>query len=240
MNRSHMDKSNAPTNNIAPVRETPACLIAAARELMIERGILEVSLAEIARRAGVNVALVSYHFGGREGLMLAVAKADAHSALSNLSRLLESERTPTEKMWQHIAALVMAHLKRPYLNRLLQKLLREGSPTAAEQIGETFMRPVFEARKRILADGIASGEFRKVEPGLVGFAVDGACTQIFSSPASRLTILGDGALSVELAQSYAKLTADIIVQGLLATPQLVDGQLQGTISTEIMLKEEKL
>ena len=58
----------------AQSRDTRERLIEAARELMIEHGILEVSLSEITQRAGVNVALVSYHFGGREGLMLSIAE----------------------------------------------------------------------------------------------------------------------------------------------------------------------
>lgn len=206
-------RSGEPATRVRGTRER---LIEAARELMIEHGILEVSLVEITGRAGVNVALVSYHFGGREGLMLAVAQADAERALSDLARLCASDRTPTEKMWHHVTGIVAAHFRRPYLNRLLQKLLREGSPGAAEEVGESFVRPVFEARKRILEEGMAAGEFREVEPALVGFAIDGACAQVFSSAASRRSVLGDGALSADLAQRYAKSTADMIVQGLLA------------------------
>jgi TetR/AcrR family transcriptional regulator len=215
--RQNTTRSGTPaTDAVAPPRETRECLIKATRDLMIEHGILEVSLAEITRRAGVNIALVSYHFGGREGLMLAVAEADAVGALSELTRLCASTRSPTEKLWRHVAALVAAHFERPYLNRLLQKLLREGSPAAAAQLGEKFVRPVFERRKEILAEGASRGEFRDVDPGLVGFAIDGACAQIFSSAASRSTILGSGTLSADLARRYAELTADIIVQGVQA------------------------
>jgi hypothetical protein len=122
-------------------------------------------------------------------------------------------------MWHHVAGIVAAHFRRPYLNRLLQKLLREGSPGAANKVGESFVRPVFEARKRILEAGMAAGEFRQVEPELIGFAIDGACAQVFSSAASRRTVLGDGALSLDLMQRYAKSTADLIVEGLRAAPR---------------------
>ena len=202
---------------VSEVQETSARIVAATRELMIENGILEVSLADITARAGVNVALVSYHFGGREGLMLAVAKADAQRAISDLTRLIASDHSPTLKMWLHVAGLIGAHFQRPYLNRLLQKMLREGSPEAAKEIGNTFIRPVFEARKAIIEEGITSGEFRDVDPALVGFAIDGACAQIFSSAASRYAILGDGTLSADLSLRYQKSTADIIINGLLSS-----------------------
>ena len=47
---------------------------------MAERDTIDVTIAEIAARAGANVALVSYYFNGRDGLMLALAKQDARRA----------------------------------------------------------------------------------------------------------------------------------------------------------------
>ncbi|MCX7978277.1 MAG: TetR family transcriptional regulator, partial [Bdellovibrionaceae bacterium] len=43
----------------------------AAVDLFGERGLDGVSLREVAERAGVNQALISYHFGGKEGLFFA-------------------------------------------------------------------------------------------------------------------------------------------------------------------------
>ncbi|WP_408587935.1 TetR family transcriptional regulator [Novosphingobium sp.] len=191
-------------------------IIDAARELMIELGVLEVSVAEITQRAGVNVALVSYHFGGREGLMLSIAREDARLAMSNLARLKAADLTATEKIHNHVTGIIHAYYKRPYLNRLLQKLIREGSPSAAEEVSDFFVRPVAEARAAIILEGMASGEFRPVEPRLIGYALEGACAQIFTSSASREAVLGDGTLSPELVAAYAKSTADLIVRGLLS------------------------
>jgi AcrR family transcriptional regulator len=192
-------------------------IIEAARELMIEFGVLEVSVADITHRAGVNVALVSYHFGGREGLMLSIAREDAKLALSDLARLSAADRPPTEKIRHHVTGVIHAYYKRPYLNRLLQKLIREGSAEAAREVGEFFVRPVAEARSAIIAQGIASGVFRNVDSRLIGYALEGACAQIFTSAASRQAVLGDGALNSELVERYAKSTADLIVGGLLAS-----------------------
>jgi TetR/AcrR family transcriptional regulator len=200
----------------AQSRDTRERLIEAARELMIEHGILEVSLSEITQRAGVNVALVSYHFGGREGLMLSIAEADAAFAMTELSRLRSSNLRPSEMIRAHVTGIINAFYRRPYLNRLLQKLLREGSPEASRQVSEFFVKPVAEARKEILDEGIACGEFRPVDPRLIGYALEGACSQIFTSAASRQSILGDGTLDRPLIERYAASTADLIVNGLLA------------------------
>lgn len=197
---------------------TPQRIVHAARLAMIEDELLEVSLAEISQRAGTNVALVSYYFGNREGLMVAIADADAELAKGILDRLVAADISPTAKIRAHIKGLIETYFERPYLNRLLQKLLREGSPEAAARIGDIFVRPVAEARHAIIAKGIADGEFRDVDSGLVGFAIDGACAHIFSSAASREAILGSGALDRALVARYTAEVADLVLQGLMARP----------------------
>lgn len=195
---------------------TPQRIVDAARLSLIDGGVLEVSLAEISQRAGTNVALVSYYFGNREGLMVAIAEADAQYAKNILDRLLAADISPTAKIKAHIKGLIETYFQRPYLNRLLQKLLREGSPQASARIGATFVKPVAEARRLILGKGVAAGEFREVDPGLIGFAIDGACAHIFSSAASREAILGSGDLERSLIDRYAAEVCDLVLRGLAA------------------------
>ena len=191
-------------------------IVEAARSLMIERGLLEVSIADISERAGTNVALVSYYFGNREGLMIALIESDARHASGHLDRLLAADIAPTAKMERHIRGTIETYFERPYLNRLLHKLLREASPQASEKVGTTFVLPVTEARRAIIADGVASGEFRAVDTDLVSFVIDGACAHLFSSEQSRRTVLGDGGLDHDLIDRYVATVIDLIVGGMLA------------------------
>lgn len=206
------DIENEPRN----AQRTRERILEAARDLMIEHGVLEVSVADITQRAGVNIALVSYHFGGREGLMLSIARDDAKLALANLARLRAANLSPAEKIRHHVTGIIHAYYKRPYLNRLLQKLIREGTREAAEEVSAFFVRPVAEARSEIINEGIAAGVFREVDSRLIGYALEGACAQIFTSAASREAVLGSGALDMKLVDQYAQSTADLIVGGLMA------------------------
>lgn len=63
-----MDKSQLPSRSA----DTRDALIAAATHEFAARGFDSVSTREIATRAGANQALIGYHFGGKEGLYLAV------------------------------------------------------------------------------------------------------------------------------------------------------------------------
>ena len=200
----------------SPRNRTRDKIIAAARKLMSEKDILEVSISEITRQAGTNIASVSYHFGGREGLMVSIARDDAAHALEALDRLIAADMSPPDKIAHHVAAMVRAFHERPYLHRLLHKLLREGSRETTAVVTDFFSRPVADARRRIIEEGVAQGLFRSVEPELVGYAIEGACGHIFNSPASRSAVFGEGTLDPVMVERYANSTAELIVRGLLA------------------------
>jgi AcrR family transcriptional regulator len=70
-------------NNDAKTRRH---LLEAAGEVFGEQGFDRATGKEICRRAGVNAAAVNYHFGGMEGLYVAVVR-EAHSRLVTLAAL---------------------------------------------------------------------------------------------------------------------------------------------------------
>ncbi|MCG2591444.1 TetR/AcrR family transcriptional regulator [Ramlibacter sp. XY19] len=73
-------------------------LVQAARELVAERGLSGLKVVDVASRAGANVALINYHFGGRDGLLDEVirgmAAQIAGERLDRLSLLLATESSP--------------------------------------------------------------------------------------------------------------------------------------------------
>lgn len=78
-----------PEKEAAPMNATAAKLLVAAGDLMIERNSTEVSLSEIAQKSGVNAALVKYHFGNKDGLLLALLARDAAAEMTNLAFVLD-------------------------------------------------------------------------------------------------------------------------------------------------------
>ena len=69
--------TSVPNRLPAAKNATAEKLLVAASELMIERSSIEVSLSDIAQKSGVNAALVKYHFGNKDGLLLALLARDA-------------------------------------------------------------------------------------------------------------------------------------------------------------------
>ena len=91
---AHLNQSTAPKASAAKSL-TAEKLLVAAGELMIERNSVDISLADIAQKSGVNAALVKYHFGNKDGLLLALLERDAANEMTHLDYLLAQPLSPT-------------------------------------------------------------------------------------------------------------------------------------------------
>ncbi len=64
-------------------------LIEAARKVFAEKGFDGATVKELAERAGVNISLVSYYFGGKEGLYTACIEDTGRGRLAAAERILK-------------------------------------------------------------------------------------------------------------------------------------------------------
>lgn len=156
-------------------------LLGAARDLMVEGGSSDVSLHAIARRAGVTAPLVKYHFGSKEGLLTALVEADTARSLAQLHELIHLNVSATQKLKLHVTGIIRTYARHPYLNGLLARLVRESGSDASERIKANFVAPLIDAQRRIVEEGIASGEFRAIDPDHCYFLVVGACQYLFAT-----------------------------------------------------------
>ncbi len=190
-------------------------LLGAASELMIERSSIEVSLSDIAQKSGVNAALVKYHFGNKDGLLLALLARDAATELSNLEYLLAQPITPTAKLKLHIGGIIRAYYRFPYMNRLIHYLLHEATAEAADEVSKFFVAPLLDFHRRLLAEGIRCGEFRKIDPVLFYTSLIGACDHLFFGRHAMTRATGVGPVTDEVCRQYIKHMESLICGGML-------------------------
>jgi AcrR family transcriptional regulator len=207
--------TSVPTRLPAARNTTAEKLLEAASDLMIERSSTEVSLSDIAQKSGVNAALVKYHFGNKDGLLLALLARDAATEMANLEYLIAQQITPTEKLKLHIAGIIRAYRRFPYMNRLIHYLLHESSAEAADEVSKFFVAPLLDFHRRLLAEGIKAGEFRKIDPVLFYTSLIGACDHLFFARHAMSRATGIGPVTDEVCRDYIKHMEALICGGML-------------------------
>ena len=210
--------NSAVATRLPPARSrTAEKLLVAASELMIERSSIEVSLSDIAQKSGVNAALVKYHFGNKDGLLLALLARDAATELAQLEYLLARPITPTAKLKLHIAGIIRAYHQSPYMNRLIHFLLHESSAEAADEVSRFFVAPLLDFHRRLLAEGSKCGEFRKIDPVLFYTSLIGACDHLFFARHAMSRASGVGPVTDEVCRQYIRHMEALICGGMLTT-----------------------
>jgi TetR/AcrR family transcriptional regulator len=188
-------------------------LLDAAALAMTEAESVHVPLSAIARKAGVTAPLVTYHFGTKEGLLLALARRDIERALAQLQQLLVMDVPADEMLRIHILGIIRTYARRPYLNQLLNLLLRDEASAPAREIKQAFVVPLAAAQRAIIERGVAEGRLRPIDPALAYFVIVGACRDFFTNKITVKTVLGREP-DEDALKRYAKTVAEVLFDGL--------------------------
>src|SRR5712675_1824541 len=150
--------TSIPPRPSAARNATAEKLLVAASELMIGRSSIEVSLSDIAQKSGVNAALVKYHFGNKDGLLLALLARDAATEVANVEYLLAQPIAPTAKLKLHIAGIIRA--ARDVARHRRRSRHRRGLPPIHPAYGSADLRGDAEKRRSEWGVANGSGEWR--------------------------------------------------------------------------------
>ena len=208
-------QNGAPNRLPAGRNATAEKLLVAASELMIARASIEVSLSDIAQKSGVNAALVKYHFGNKDGLLLALLARDAATEVANLEYLLGQPISPTAKLKLHIGGIIRAYHRFPYMNRLIHYLLHESVAGSADEVSKFFVAPLLDFHRRLLAEGVSRGEFRQIDPVLFYTSLIGACDHLFFGRHAMSRATGVGPVTDDVCRQYIKHMESLICGGIL-------------------------
>src|SRR3982750_4575041 len=216
--------TSVPTRLQAGKNSTAEKLLVAASELMIERSSIEVSLSDIAQKSGVNAALVKYHFGNKDGLLLALLARDAATEMSGLEYLISQPISPTAKLKLHIGGIIRAYYQFPYMNRLIHYLLHESSTEAADEVSKFFVAPLLDFQRRLLAEGVAANEFRKVDPVLFYTSLIGACDHLFFGRHAMVRAIGVGPVNEKVCRDYIAHMEALLFGGMLVKTRMASSE----------------
>src|SRR5271169_1722857 len=147
--------------------ESRAAILKAAVAEFAALGIAGARTDAIARAAHVNKALLYYYFKDKDSLYEAVLDQVFSGLRAQVMPVLESKRPPRQKMLEYLGAYFDYIAANPQFPRVVQaEWMRSGTKGSVpmQRIAKQYFRPIFQRLVEVLREGIATGEFRAVNP----------------------------------------------------------------------------
>ncbi|SRR5579871_677252 len=147
--------------------ESRAAILKAAAQQFSSHGIAGARIDDIAHEAGVNKALLYYYFTDKERLYGAVLDHAFSGMKEKVFAALDSDLPPRDKLRAYVGAYFDFIASNQVYPRLMQREMmraREGHSEHIDRLVKTYFQPIYQRIGRLLQQGIAAGEFRKVDP----------------------------------------------------------------------------
>jgi AcrR family transcriptional regulator len=150
-----------------PDTGTRTAILAAARSVFARRGFEGASTRHVARIAGVNNAMIYYHFNDKDQLYRAVL-ADSFSAFERIwdHGIFTSSATASRK----IAKFIEEFIRFQHRNEDLRKIMSMEFANCSQNyrwLADTYFIHSYARLENILREGVRSGELKKCDPSLV-------------------------------------------------------------------------
>jgi AcrR family transcriptional regulator len=172
-----------------PYRRTPqvqarldaqrAAILAAAAELLAERGYAGCSVAAVAERAGVATGSVYRHFPGKVELVVELFRGVVNHEVEAVTAAAELPGDPAERVVAVFETFAIRALKAP---RRAYALLAEpvDAPVEAERI--VFRRVFRDVVARHITEGVSTGLLPAQDAALTAAALVGAVSEVLIGP----------------------------------------------------------
>lgn len=201
-------------------------ILIAAEELFADKGLDGTSVRDIAHKAGVNLAMISYYFGSKEKLFEALIEYRSGYTVGVLEDLASDENLdPMGKMFK----LIDFYVDRIFTHyRYHNIIMRQFSTMHSQELKESVMRMKeknLEQIRKIMEDGEQKGVFRKIDLEMTMGTLMGTISQVTLSKDFYCRILGmwpseqGGEFSQELADRLKNHLKDLI-SAHLSIPKL--------------------
>jgi TetR/AcrR family transcriptional regulator len=193
---------------------TAGRILAAAEQHFAAQGMAGARTEEIALAARANKAMLYYYFGNKRRLHRAV--------LENLFRQLrggvyappKKNSSPTERLRGYVSAYFDFLTSHPNYPRLVHREAMEATQNF-DWIVRRYLRPFHNQLARTIEDGIAAGEFRRVDAHHMVFSILGMTTSYFAAAPILGAVVGRHLLAAPALVERKRALLDFIDHGLV-------------------------
>ena len=146
----------------------PTEILAAALDLFTERGFNATRLEDVASRAGLSKAAIYLYFNDKTALLTAVVQATVGANIGIASDMISKHQGPVAPLLRQLLGFMAGRMQETRMPDLIKLVISESR--AHPEIGHFYFDnvigkglPLFQS---LIERGIASGEFREVDPRL--------------------------------------------------------------------------
>ena len=156
-------------------------ILEVAEELFAEYGFEGTSVRELAKKAKVNIAMISYYFGSKEQLIKALIQHRAGTFRNTLEALNKEALSPIEKMNLLIDYYVERVFNHHRFHRVINRELSLHQRSSFNKIISEILLKNFEEMKKLITDGQKQKVFRKVDVELTIATLIGTISKVVLS-----------------------------------------------------------
>jgi AcrR family transcriptional regulator len=178
----------------------------AAEELFAERGFDGTSVRDIAEKADVNLAMISYYFGSKEKLMQALFKYRGENITLQLETILQNkELNSLQKIYSLIDNYIERFMRRQCFHKILVREQMVNLSGATGKLISHFKKTNQELVKQLVLEGQKKGEFKKnVDVSLMMMTLIGTTSHLITTQHYYREINNLQSLSEEEFKTYIK------------------------------------
>jgi len=149
-------------NGLTCYSEKQILIMEAAEELFAEKGFDATPVRDVAKKAGVNLAMISYYFGSKEKMMESLFKYRGEFIKLQLENMLQNkEMTSLQKVY----TLIDNHIDRTMNQQCFYKIMAREQMVhlkgATTRIIQELKKTNQDLVRQLIAEGQKRGEFKR-------------------------------------------------------------------------------
>ncbi|MEO8329729.1 MAG: TetR/AcrR family transcriptional regulator [Candidatus Nanopelagicales bacterium] len=145
------------------VLQRRAELLAAARQVVLERGLSHTRVADVAEATNVSGGLIHYHFATKDILLTEMLRSEAERDIEKARRVAGGPGAAVERLDRLMREFVPARNDQTWvlwIDSWAAGLRDEALRQITEELDEAWRQMV----EMVIVDGVASGEFHCADP----------------------------------------------------------------------------
>lgn len=154
-------------------------LLAAAHQLVAQRGFGDVSVSEIAELAGVATGSVYRYFPSKAELFSQVFRAASQREVDQVAQAIAEPGSARQRLERALTRFARRALR---AKRLAYALIAEPIDPLVDQDRLEYRRHYAEVFERLIREGMASGEFPEQDARIASAALVGAIAETLVGP----------------------------------------------------------